>query len=183
MADKQTAPLPAEAGSIVEAQSAILSLLEPEEATPETEESAPTEDVEESTEETQDEPLEEEVLEEESEEEETEEEESEEDESKEEPEVYAVKVDGEELEVSLEELVQGYSRHSDYTRKTQELASQRDQMAQMQQQWASEISQAQAERQQYMDALGQFVQNSMAGLEQFGKINWELDDFLGKIDK
>ena len=45
MADKQTAPLPAEAGSIVEAQSAILSLLEPEEATPETLESAPTEDV------------------------------------------------------------------------------------------------------------------------------------------
>ena len=62
MADKQTAPLPAEAGSIVEAQSAILGLLEPEEVTPETQESAPTEDVEESTEETQDEPLEEEVL-------------------------------------------------------------------------------------------------------------------------
>ena len=173
MADKQTAPLPAEPGSIVEAQSAILGLLEPEEATPETEESAPTEDVEESTEETQDEPLEEEVLEEESEEEETEEEESEEDESEEEPEVYAVKVDGEELEVSLEELVQGYSRHSDYTRKTQELASQRDEMAQMQQQWASEISQAQAERQQYMDALGQFVQQSMVGLEQYGNVNWE----------
>jgi uncharacterized short protein YbdD (DUF466 family) len=176
MADKQTAPLPAEAGSIVEAQSAILSLLEPEEATPETLESAPTEDVEESTEETQDEPLEEEVLEDESEEEveeESEEEESEEDEAEEEPEVYAVKVDGEELEVSLDELVQGYSRHSDYTRKTQELASQRDEMAQMQQQWASEISQAQAERQQYMDALGQFVQQSMVGLEQYGNVNWE----------
>ena len=176
MADKQTAPLPAEAGSIVEAQSAILSLLEPEEATPETLESAPTEDVEESTEETQDEPLEEEVLEDESEEEveeESEEEESEEDESEEEPEVYAVKVDGEELEVSLDELVQGYSRHSDYTRKTQELASQRDQMAQMQQQWASEISQAQAERQQYMEAIGQFVQQSMAGLEQYSNVDWE----------
>ncbi len=173
MADKQVAPLPVDPGSVVEAQSAILSLLEPEEATPETLESAPTEDVEESTEETQDEPLEEDVLEEESEEEESEEEESEEDESEEESEVYAVKVDGEELEVSLDELVQGYSRHSDYTRKTQELASQRDEMAQMQQQWASEISQAQAERQQYMDALGQFVQQSMVGLEQYGNVNWE----------
>ena len=173
MADKQTAPLPVEAGSIVEAQSAILGLLEPEEATPETQESAPTEDVEESTEETQDEPLEEEVLEDESEEEEAEEEESEEDEVEEEPDVYAVKVDGEELEVSLEELVQGYSRHSDYTRKTQELASQRDQMAQMQQQWASEISQAQAERQQYMEAIGQFVQQSMVGLEQYASVDWE----------
>ena len=173
MADKQTAPLPAEAGSIVEAQSAILSLLEPEEATPETLESAPTEDVEESTEETQDEPLEEEVLEEESEEEEAEEEQSEEDESEEEPEVYAVKVDGEELEVSLDELVQGYSRQSDYTRKTQELASQRDEMTQLQQQWASEISQAQTERQQYIEALGHFVQNSAGVLEQFQNVNWE----------
>ena len=173
MADKQTAPLPVEAGSILEAQSAILGLLEPEEATPETQESAPTEDVEESTEETQDEPLEEEVLEDESEEEEAEEEESEEDEVEEEPDVYAVKVDGEELEVSLEELVQGYSRHSDYTRKTQELASQRDNMAQMQQQWASEISQAQAERQQYMEAIGQFVQQSMVGLEQYASVDWE----------
>ena len=173
MADKQTAPLPVETGSIVEAQSAILGLLEPEEATPETQESAPTEDVEESTEETQDEPLEEEVLEDESEEDESEEEESEEDEVEEEPEVYAVKVDGEELEVSLDELVQGYSRHSDYTRKTQELASQRDQMAQMQQQWASEISQAQAERQQYMEAIGQFVQQSMVGLEQYASVDWE----------
>ena len=173
MADKQTAPLPVETGSIVEAQSAILGLLEPEEATPETQESAPTEDVEESTEETQDEPLEEEVLEDESEEEESEEEESEEDEVEEEPDVYAVKVDGEELEVSLDELVQGYSRHSDYTRKTQELASQRDNMAQMQQQWASEISQAQAERQQYMEAIGQFVQQSMVGLEQYASVDWE----------
>ena len=172
MADKQTAPLP-EPGSITEAQSAFLGLMEPEEVKPETEESAPTEDVEESTEETQDEPLEEEVLEEESEEEETEEEESEEDESEEEPEVYAVKVDGEELEVSLDELMQGYSRHSDYTRKTQELASQREQMTQLQQQWANEISQAQAERQQYMEAIGQFVQQSMAGLEQYANVDWE----------
>jgi len=174
MADKQVAPLPVDPGSIVEAQSAILGLMEPEEVTPETEDSAPTEDVEESTEETQDEPLEEEVLEEESEvEEESEEEELDEDEVEEEPEVYAVKVDGEELEVSLDELVSGYSRQSDYTRKTQELASQREEMAQLQQQWSSEISQAQAERQQYIDALGQFVQNSMGGLEQFQNVDWE----------
>ena len=167
-------PLPVAPGSITEAHNALLDLMEPEKETPETEESAPTEDVEESTEETQDEPLEEEVLEEESEvEEESEEEELDEDEVEEEPEVYAVKVDGEELEVSLDELVNGYSRQSDYTRKTQELASQRDEMTQLQQQWASEISQAQAERQQYIDALGHFVQNSMAGLEQFSNVNWE----------
>ncbi len=180
-------PQAVEQGSIAEAQSAFLGLLEPEEAKPETEASEPTEDVEESTEETQDEPLEEDALEDEPEvEEESEEEQLDEDEEVETEEVYSVKVDGEEMEVSLDELVNGYSRQSDYTRKTQELASQRDQMAQMQQQWATEISQAQAERQQYMEALGQFVQNSMAGLEQYANVDWESlkeEDPIGFVTK
>ena len=167
-------PQTVEQGSIAEAQSAFLGILEPEEAKPETEASEPTEDVDESTEETQDEPLEEDALEEETEvEEESDEEQLDENEEEETEEVYSVKVDGEEMEVSLDELVNGYSRQSDYTRKTQELASQRDQMAQMQQQWATEISEAQAERQQYIEALGQFVHQSMAGLEQYATINWE----------
>ena len=170
MADTQTAPLPAQ-GSITEAQSAFLGILEPEEDKPKSEESAPTEDVEESTEETQDEPLEE-VSEEESDEEESEEE-SEEDEVEEESEVYAVKVDGEELEVSLDELISGYSRHSDYTRKTQEIASERNRMAEMQQHWANEILQTQSERQQYIETLGQVVNNSMSGLEQFANVDWD----------
>ena len=38
-----------------------------------------------------------------------------------------VKVDGEELDVSFNEAIQGYQRQADYTRKTQELASQREQ--------------------------------------------------------
>ena len=38
-----------------------------------------------------------------------------------------VRVDGEEMEVPLREALQGYSRTADYTRKTQELASQRQQ--------------------------------------------------------
>ena len=167
-------PQAVEQGSIAEAQSAFLGILEPEEAKPETEASEPTEDVDESTEETQDEPLEEDALEEETEvEEESDEEQLDENEEEETEEVYSVKVDGEEMEVSLDELVNGYSRQSDYTRKTQELASQRDQMAQMQQQWATEISEAQAERQQYIEALGQFVHQSMAGLEQYATVNWE----------
>ena len=43
---------------------------------------------------------------------------------------YAVKVDGEEQEVSLDELRDGYQRQSDYTRKTQELASERKRLQQ-----------------------------------------------------
>ena len=42
-----------------------------------------------------------------------------------EPQRFRVKVDNEELEVDLDELIKGYSRTSDYTKKTQNLAEQR----------------------------------------------------------
>ena len=52
--------------------------------------------------------------------------------SKEVPEgpTYAVKVDGEETQVTLEELQQGYQRQADYTRKTQEVAAERERLQQ-----------------------------------------------------
>ena len=46
-------------------------------------------------------------------------------EEEEQPNVYTVKIDGQEQEVTLQELQQGYSRQQDYTRKTQELSQQR----------------------------------------------------------
>ena len=170
MADKQVAPLPVDPGSVVEAQSAILGLLEPEEATPEIEESAPTEDVEESTEETQDEPLEEVSEEEEESEEEFEEEEESEDESdaeeeEEEPGTHTIKVDGEEVEVTLDELKSGYSRQSDYTKKTQEIAEYRKQADAAINQAQQEVYQTQQFRQQYIDAASAVVQ------QQYGKLN------------
>lgn len=59
-------------------------------------------------------------------EEESEEDEEEADEGEEEAEtIYTVKVDGEDVQVTLEELTKGYSRTSDYTRKTQAVAEQR----------------------------------------------------------
>ena len=84
-----------------------------------------------------DETVEEEVVEEEEQEElqadeieETEETESLDDEQDEleevdEPQLYTVKVNGEEVEVTIDELQNSYSRQKDYTRKTQELAQQR----------------------------------------------------------
>jgi hypothetical protein len=45
-------------------------------------------------------------------------------------EAYTVKVDGEEREVSLDELRDGYQRQSDYTRKTQDLAAERKRLQQ-----------------------------------------------------
>ncbi|SVB89486.1 uncharacterized protein METZ01_LOCUS242340, partial [marine metagenome] len=43
---------------------------------------------------------------------------------------YTVKVDGSEEQVSLDELRDGYQRQADYTRKTQELASERSRLQQ-----------------------------------------------------
>lgn len=39
--------------------------------------------------------------------------------------IYVVKIDGKEIEITEEELLNGYQRQADYTRKTQELAEQR----------------------------------------------------------
>jgi hypothetical protein len=44
--------------------------------------------------------------------------------------LHTVKVDGQEQQVSLEELQSGYQRQADYTRKTQELGRERERLAQ-----------------------------------------------------
>ena len=111
MADTQTAPQPAATeplpelpGSVREAQEALLGLIDSEgeipEDKPKAEEAQPTEE-EESQPEEEDESFEEEP---------EEEEESEEPEGEEEEELYAVTVNGEEVAVSLDELLSGYSR-------------------------------------------------------------------------
>jgi len=172
MADKQPAPQAHEdqlqPGSLWEAQEALLKMTEPEGETPETEEAQPTEE-EESQPVAEDESFEEET---EEEEEPEGEEESEETDVEEGEELYTVKVDGTEREVSLNELLNGYSRQSDYTKKTQQLSQERQQMGQLQQQWQQEMIAAQTERQQYIDALGQVVNQSMTGLEEYANIDW-----------
>lgn len=80
--------------------------------------------------------------------------EGEEEESEEEEPVetkFVVKVDGKELEVDKEELIRGYQREADYTRKTQKLAEERRQVE-------SEFQQVLAEREQYAQVLGQLKQ-------------------------
>ena len=177
MADTQEAPqpaiqpLPALGGSVTEAQEAILGLMEPEEEKPKEEEAKPTEE-EESTEETQDESLEEESEEEAETEEEEEESEESDDEVEEEPDVYSVTVNGEEQEVTFDELLKGYSRQSDYTRKTQELSDNRREFESMQQAMAQEYQQIQAERQQYVEALQNVIDGSVMGLDQLANVDW-----------
>ena len=191
MADKQPAPQAHEEqtqpGSIWEAQEAILKIEESEGETPETEEATSTEE-EESQPVEEDESLEEDA-EEEEEADEAEEESEETDEEAEEELLYAVKVDGGEQEVTLDELMKGYSRQSDYTKKTQELAEGRKAIGQLYSQYNSEIGALQQERQQYVGALSQVVQNSLSGLEQYNNIDWETlrqDDpieYLSKRDE
>ena len=106
---------------------AFESFLAPEE---DTQEEAVIEEVEESVEpevedfEEQDEELVDEEELEYDDEEDDGEEETEVEELEEQP-VYKVTVDGDEIEVTQDELLNGYSRQQDYTRKTQELANQR----------------------------------------------------------
>ena len=81
---------------------------------------------------------------------ETDTEQSEEDENSEEeeqPQVFTVKVDGKEVEVTLEELQKGYSRTQDYTRKTQQIAEVRKHAE-------AELQAVRAEREQYAHLLG-----------------------------
>ena len=175
MADTQTAPsVPqgpiAAEESIDAARNAILGLLDSDEEKPEGEEGQPS-DEEESIEETQDELSEDEEGLEDPEVEEEGEEELEEE--SEEDALYAVRVDGAEYEVSLDELLKGYSRQSDYTKKTQDVANQRGELDQLAHQYTSEVAQIQAERQQYIESLQSVLQGSMTELDHFATMDWQ----------
>tara|TARA_R100000353_G_C6501886_1_gene194393 strand:+ start:590 stop:1633 length:1044 start_codon:yes stop_codon:yes gene_type:complete len=82
-----------------------------------------------------------------------------------EPQTYTVKVDGKDVEVSLEELMNGYSRQADYTRKSQVLAEQR-QKAQ------EELEATQQERQRYLSQLEQYNVQADKQLEEFKSVDW-----------
>lgn len=81
-------------------------------------------------------------------------------EDKPEPRTYKVKVDGKEIEVPEDELLKGYSRHQDYTRKTMELAAERQQAQQAVQQVMQERQQYQIQLNQLSQALGQQLQQA-----------------------
>ena len=83
---------------------------------------------------------------------------------------YTVKVDGEEFEVTLDELRDGYQRQADYTRKSQSLAEQRKA-------YEANLQAVQNERQQYAEVLEQMSQNQNYELQRFENIDWkELKD-------
>jgi len=61
---------------------------------------------------------------------------------------FSVRVDGQEQKVTLDELLNGYQRTADYTRKTQAIAEQRKQAE-------AELAAARAERQRYAETMRQ----------------------------
>lgn len=88
-----------------------------------------------------------------------------EEEVEEEP-LYAVKIDGEDVEVNLDELRSGYQRQSDYTKKSQALSEQRKQIE-------ADLQATQAERAQYAQALEYFNQNVTSEMAKYENVNWQ----------
>ena len=164
----------AQQGSAEDAANQILSMWDSQEQTANEEtEATVDEEVVEDTEEAEE--VEEEAPEEEEEgqaEEETEEEVAEEEEYEvvaEEDLKYTVKVDGEELEVGIDELKNGYQRQADYTRKSQALAEQRKETEQIQ----SERQKLEQERQMYANGLQMLQEQQNAKLQEFNSTDWE----------
>jgi len=84
------------------------------------------------------------------------------DEEEENPDIYTVRVNGEDVEVTLDELTQGYSRRSDYQRKTQEIAEQRKTVEKQIQEAQAQFQKSQQLEQQYAALLGPMAQQLQA---------------------
>ena len=87
-------------------------------------------------------------------------------ESQEEPQTFTIKVDGKEVEVTLDELKNGYQRQSDYTRKTMEAAEQRKAAE-------AEYQKARSERDQYAQKLNSDSALLTALISEQQQINWQ----------
>jgi hypothetical protein len=64
-------------------------------------------------------------------------------------ELYKVVVDGQEQEVTLDELTKGYSRQSDYTRKTEKLSQDRKSVEELKNEYTRQNEEAKIKRDQY----------------------------------
>jgi hypothetical protein len=88
-------------------------------------------------------------------------------EDQEEPEFYTVKVNGEDREVSFDNLLENYSKGEDYTKKTMALADERKALDTEKEQLVSAIE---AEKQKFLDLSGR-LEAVIKDSEQ--SINWE----------
>ena len=110
---------------------------------------------------------------------ESEEETSDEEESEEREELYLVRIDGEDYEVSLEELQSGYQRQKDYTKKTQEISEARK---------AAEAQQAEliATQEDFIQKAQMADQLLNRDLNKYKSVDWEAlkqEDPVGYVQK
>lgn len=80
--------------------------------------------------------------------------------------IVTVKIDGQDVEVKLSELKNGYQRQADYTRKTMEAADKRKAAE-------AELQQARAERERYSQGLQQTGALLQAQLAEQNQIDWQ----------
>ena len=148
--------------SVTQAANVFGGIMEPKEATPEPVEAEVVEESEASAEDVEVEDTSAEEFSEDSEyDPETGSEETNEDDNEGSSQTYTVRVDGDEVEVTIDELLSGYSRTQDYTRKTMALADQRKSLE-------TELDQIRQERAQLTQVLEQIdVQ------DQEQEPNWE----------
>ena len=82
------------------------------------------------------------------------------------PETVTIKVDGKDVEVTLDELKKGYQRQADYTRKTMEVSETRKQAE-------AEAFKARQEREQYASKLNEQTTLIGALINEQAQINWQ----------
>lgn len=78
---------------------------------------------------------------------------------------YTVKVDGEEFEVDLDELRNGYQRQSDYTKKSQSVAE-------MRKAYEANLQSVQQERDQYQQVLANMENYQNLELKKYQELDW-----------
>jgi hypothetical protein len=83
--------------------------------------------------------------------------------------LYDVTVNGNNQKVNLNELMKGYSRESDYTKKTMDLSNQRKEVESLQDNLKKEFEAVKSSRNQYAEQLKVLSQN----LKQEDNIDWE----------
>jgi hypothetical protein len=97
----------------------------------------------------------------------------EEDDGAEETPRYKVKAGGEETEVTLNELIKGYQRGADYTRKTMRLADERRGIERAKADLKDERTAVALERQRYVGRLASHIPQLQQQLAQFKDVDWQ----------
>jgi len=83
--------------------------------------------------------------------------------------LYDITVNGNNQKVTLNELMRGYSRESDYTKKTMDLSDQRKEVESLQENLKKEFDAVKSSRDQYATQLDILTNN----LQQEEKVNWD----------